>query len=182
MPNSSYIPELNLPLAKKLNRIAIVFSIIVVLIVASLRRFHIETQVDFRFLAPFHSSLNAITALGLLIGYYFIRVKNILWHNRVMIFNMCLSGLFLLSYVVYHLTTPETKYCHEGPIRSFYFFILITHVILATFILPLVLFTFIRAYTGQIVLHRKLARWAFPIWLYIAITGPLAYLLLRSCL
>ncbi|MDZ4708999.1 MAG: DUF420 domain-containing protein [Saprospiraceae bacterium] len=180
--NISSIPEYNPRLAKSLNRIAIVFSIIVVLIVASLRKWHIETNFDFRFLAPFHSSLNAITGMGLLLGYYFIRVKNILWHKRIMIFNMCLSGLFLVSYVVYHLTTPETHYCHEGNIRMVYFFILITHVVLATFILPLVLFTFIRAYTGQIILHRKLARWAFPIWLYVAFTGPLAYLMLRSCM
>ena len=178
----SPIPPLNPGLAKSLNRIAIVFSIIVVLIIVSLRRWHIETNLDFRFLAPFHSSLNAITGLGLLLGYYFIRVKNILWHRRIMIFNMCLSAMFLLSYVVYHLTTPETLYCHEGNIRMVYFFILITHVILASLILPLVLFTFIRAYTGQIALHRKLARWAFPIWLYVAFTGPLAYLMLRSCM
>jgi len=99
-----------------------------------------------------------------------------------MMVNMCLSGLFLVSYVIYHLTTPETSYCHEGDIRLVYFFILITHVFLATIILPLVLFTFIRAYTGQIFLHRKLARWAFPIWLYVAFTGPVAYLMLRSCM
>ncbi len=180
--NPSPIPVYNPQLAKTLNRLAIVFSVIIVLVVASLRKFHIETSVDFRFLAPFHSSLNAITGIGLIIGYYFIRVKNILWHKRIMMVNMCLSALFLISYVVYHLTTPETHYCHEGTIRTVYLFILLTHVVLASIILPLVLFTFIRAYTGQIPLHRKMARWAFPIWLYVAFTGPLAYLMLRSCM
>lgn len=179
---SSPIPPLNLPLAKTLNRIAVVFSIIIVLVVASLRKWHIETSIDFRFLAPFHSSINAITGIGLILGYYLIRAKNILWHKRVMMINMVLSGIFLVSYVIYHLTTPETPYCHEGNIRMVYFFILITHILLATLILPLVLFTFIRAYTGQIVVHRRLARWTFPIWLYVAFTGPLAYIMLRSCM
>lgn len=181
MPKSP-VPAYNPALAKKLNRIAIVFSVMVVLVVASLRRFHIETTVDFRFLAPLHSSLNALTAFGLLLAYYFIKQKKILWHKRTMILNMILSGLFLLSYIIYHLTTPETRYCHEGYIRYVYFFILITHVILASLILPAVLFTFIRAFTGQIEKHQKLARWTFPVWVYIAVTGPLAYLMLRSCM
>lgn len=181
MPKSP-IPAFNPALAKKLNRIAIVFSVIVVLVVASLRRFHIDTTVDFRFLAPLHSSLNALTAIGLLLAYFFIKQKKILWHKRTMILNMILSGLFLVSYIIYHLTTPETRYCHEGNIRYVYFFILITHVILASLILPVVLFTFIRAFTGQIEKHRQLARWTFPVWVYIAVTGPLAYLMLRSCM
>lgn len=181
MPKSP-VPEYNPALAKKLNGIAIVFSVVVVLIVASLRRFHVDTPVDFRFLAPLHSSLNALTALGLLLAYYFIKQKKILWHKRVMILNMVFSALFLVSYIIYHLTTPETLYCHEGVIRYVYFFILITHVILASFILPVVLFTFIRAITGQVEKHRKLARWTFPVWLYIAVSGPVAYLMLRTCL
>ena len=181
MPKSP-VPAYNPTLAKKLNRIALVFSVMVVLVVASLRRFHIDTTFDFRFLAPLHSSLNALTAFGLLLAYYFIKQKKILWHKRIMILNMILSGLFLVSYIIYHLTTPETRYCHEGNLRYFYFFILITHVILASLILPVVLFTFIRAFTGQIEKHRKLARWTFPVWVYIAVTGPLAYLMLRSCM
>lgn len=180
--NASPIPAYNPRLAKTLNRLAILFSIIIILVVASLRKWHIETAIDFRFLAPFHSGINAITGLGLVLAYYLIRIKNILWHKRIMIFNMCLSGVFLISYVIYHLTTPETHYCYEGRIRMVYFIVLITHVFLATFILPLVLFTFIQAYTGQIKQHRRLARWAFPIWLYVAFTGPLAYLMLRSCM
>ena len=181
MPKSP-VPAFNPALAKKLNRLAIVFSVIVVLVVASLRRFHIDTAVDFRFLAPLHSSLNALTALGLMLAYYFVKQQKILWHKRIMILNMVLSGLFLISYIIYHLTTPETRYCHVGNIRYVYFFILITHVILASLILPVVLFTFIRAFTGQIEKHRALARWTFPVWLYIALSGPLAYLMLRSCM
>ena len=108
-------------------------------------------------------------------------VKDISKHKAWMIANMIFSALFLLSYIVYHLTTPETRYCHEGMIRILYFILLISHVVLAAIILPIILFTFLRAYTGQIELHRKMAKWAFPIWLYIAITGPVLYLMLRNC-
>ncbi|MEP7320610.1 MAG: DUF420 domain-containing protein [Saprospiraceae bacterium] len=177
-PIPSYQPQL----AKKLNRVALIISLIVLLVIASLRRIHIETSVDFRWLATFHSSVNAFTAIGLLIAYYLIKQKNILWHKRVMIINMCMSVVFLVSYIVYHITTPETPYCHQGNIRPVYFLLLISHIVLAAIILPIVLFTFIRAYTGQIALHRSMARWAFPLWLYIAITGPILYLMLKSCM
>jgi putative membrane protein len=176
------IPKYQPQLAKRLNRIALIVSIIVILVVASLRRLHVDTSIDFSWLAAFHSTLNAITAIGLLLAYYFIKNNNILWHKRLMIANMIFSGLFLLSYIVYHLTTPETKYCHEGGIRYFYLILLATHIILAAVILPVILYTFIRAYTGQIELHKKMAKWAFPLWLYIAITGPVIYLMLRSCM
>jgi putative membrane protein len=85
----------------------------------------------------------------------------------------------LLSYVVYHFTTEETRFGGVGTIRYVYFFILITHVILAAVILPFILFTFNRAITNQITKHKKLARWVFPIWLYVAITGPLCYFMLK---
>ena len=176
------IPPLNIELYKKRKPWAIVFSIIVLIIVVSLRKLHIDTDYNFKWLAAFHSTLNALTAIGLLIAYYYIKmVKDISKHKTWMITNMIFSALFLLSYIVYHLTTPETRYCHEGMIRILYFILLISHVVLAAIILPIILFTFLRAYTGQIELHRKMAKWAFPIWLYIAITGPVLYLMLRNC-
>jgi len=179
---TSPIPALNLALYNKLKPWAIVFSIMVLLIVVSLRTLHLETSYSFRWLAAFHSSLNALTAVGLLTAYYYIKyAKDITKHKKWMIVNMICSGLFLISYIIYHLTTPETRYCNEGLIRSFYLFLLLTHVVLAACILPIVLFTFLRAYTGQIELHRRMAKWAFPIWLYIAVTGPILYLMLRSC-
>ena len=176
------IPSYQPNLAKSLNRVAVIVSVIVLLIIASLRQIHINTEINFKWLAGFHSMVNGITALGLIIAYYLIRNKNIVWHKRVMIVNMCLSVLFLVSYIVYHITTPETKYCHPGTIRVVYLSILTSHIILAAVILPVILFTFIRAYTGQIALHRSMARWSFPLWLYIAVTGPVLYLMLKSCM
>ena len=89
-----------------------------------------------------------------------------------------LSVAFLLCYVVYHFTTPATLYGGEGAIRTVYFFLLITHVVLAAGSFPFILFTFIRAYTNQIDQHKKMARWVFPIWLYVAVTGPICYFML----
>ena len=94
---------------------------------------------------------------------------------------MGLSLLFLLSYVAYHTTTEETKYCAEGAIRYVYFFLLITHVVLAGIIFPFILFTFVRAVTGQFDRHKKLAKYVYPLWLYVAITGPVLFLMLMPC-
>jgi putative membrane protein len=92
---------------------------------------------------------------------------------------MVCSALFLISYVLYHFTTPETRYGGQGTMRAIYFFFLITHVVLAAVTLPFILLTFTRAYTNQFERHKKMARWVFPLWLYVAVTGPICYLMLR---
>ncbi len=171
----------NLALAKKLNIAAVVVSIVVLLLVGRMRRVRLDTGIDFSFLPPFYSTLNALTAVVLLVGFYFIKQKNVEAHRKAMFLALSLSVMFLLCYVVYHFTTPETKYCGEGSIRTVYFILLISHIILAAVILPFILFTFIRAYTGQIEKHRKMAKWVYPMWLYVAITGPVIYFMLRPC-
>ena len=143
--------------------------------------FKIETSIDFSFLPPFHSTLNALVAVALLFALYFIKNKNIEAHRKSIYTAMALSAMFLLSYVIYHFTTEETRYCFEGTSKSIYFFFLITHVVLAGVMLPFILLTFIRAYTGQIEKHKKMARWVWPFWFYVAITGPICYLMLRPC-
>lgn len=169
----------NLPLAKKLNIVASIVSAIVLVLVVIMRRIHFETSIDFSFLPPFHATLNAFAAVALIASFYFIKNKNIDAHRKANFLALGLSVLFLLSYVIYHFTTEATKFGGEGTIRYVYFFFLITHVILAAVILPFILFTFIRAYTGQIERHRKMAKWVYPFWLYVAITGPICYLMLR---
>ncbi len=173
----------NLKLAKKLNVLAGVVTVVVLLLVGMMRRdeFKISTHIDFSFLPPFHATLNGLVAVVLLFALYFIKNKNIEAHWKSIYIAMGLSALFLLSYVVYHFTTEETRYCFEGLSRKIYFFFLITHVILAGVMLPFILLTFIRAYTGQIEKHKKMARWVFPFWLYVAVTGPICYLMLRPC-
>ena len=165
--------------ARVLDRWAWAVSVVVLLAVVLMRQIKIPTDIDFSFLPPFHATLNAITFFVLILAYRAVRQGKITLHQRWMTTAMGLSILFLISYVVYHITTPETSYGGEGILRVFYFILLITHVVLAGIILPFILFTFIRGYTGLIDRHKKLARWVFPIWLYVAATGPICYLMLK---
>ena len=171
--------QINLPLAKKLNILATVLSVVVVLLVVLMRQIHFDVGIDFHFLPPLHATLNGLAAVALMASFYFIKQKNIKAHQTANFIALGLSTLFLLSYVVYHTTTEPTIYGGEGNIKYVYYFFLATHVILAAVILPFILFTFIRAYTGQIERHRKMAKWVYPLWLYVAITGPICYLMLR---
>ena len=164
---------------KKLNLIAYVVSAVVLLLVGLMRRVKIDLGIDFHFLPPLHATLNAITAVILLLAFYYIKNKQVEQHRKAIYAAMACSALFLLSYVLYHFTTPETRYGGTGIMRTLYFFLLITHVILAAVTLPLVLLTFNLAYTNQYDRHRKMARWVFPLWLYVAVTGPICYLMLR---
>lgn len=165
-------------LAQKLDRWAWIVSGIVLLAVVLMRQFKIATPIDFSFLPPLHATLNGLTFISLIIAYWAIRSGRIQMHKQWMTIALSLSVLFLLSYVTYHITTPETRFGGEGIIRTIYFILLITHVILAAVILPFILFTFIRGYTGLVERHKKLARWVFPIWLYVAASGPICYLML----
>ncbi len=169
----------NPALEKKLNRLAYLISFVVLLLVGMMRRIKFDTGIDFSFLPPLHASLNALAALILLLAFYFIKNGQVENHRKAIYAAMVCSGLFLVSYVLYHFTTPETKYGGEGTMRTIYFILLITHVVLAAVILPFILLTFTRAYTNQFERHKKMARWVFPIWLYVAITGPICYLMLK---
>lgn len=171
----------NIKLAKKLNIAAIVVSVIVFLTVLMMRRIKLETGIDFSFLPPFHSSLNALASVSLIGALISIKNRNVHWHRNFMVTALILSVMFLISYVTYHLTTPETPFCKEGSIRYVYFTLLISHIILAAVILPFILFTFIRAVTFQWERHKKIARWVYPFWLYVTISGPILYLMLRDC-
>lgn len=167
---------------KRLNVFAYLVSAIVLLVVASMRQIKIESSIDFSFLPAFHSSLNAFCGVLLLIAYFYIRRKNIQAHKRFMTAAIFCSLIFLISYVLYHITTPEVRYCKFGGIRTIYFVLLISHVVLSAFAFPFILFTYIRGLTNQHPSHEKMARWVFPIWLYICFSGPVCYLMLRPCM
>ena len=174
--------DANKKLEKKLNIGAWIASIIVFVLGVPMRRIPMQDfGIDFSFLPAFYSTLNAIVALLLIAALYFIKNKKVQMHERMMKLAMLFSIIFLLCYVVYHITNPETKYCGEGFIRNIYFILLISHIILAAVILPFILFTFIRAYTKQFDRHKKMAKWVYPFWLYVAITGPIIYLMLKPC-
>jgi len=124
----------------------------------------------------FHALINGMTAILLLLGYTFIKQDRKIAHRNVMITAFGLSALFLVSYVISKISNEPVPYGGEGVLRYIYFFILITHIALSAIIIPLVLFTMYRGLTGEYTKHKKIARWTFPIWLYVAITGVLVYL------
>ena len=133
---------------------------------------------DLKILPALNASLNFTTALLLLTGFYFIRNRKIQSHRLCMITAFCFSALFLISYVTYHTLTEPTSYGGEGIMRTIYFAILITHIVLAAAIVPLVLITLVRGLQEKFDRHRKIARWTFPLWLYVSITGVVVYLML----
>ncbi len=132
------------------------------------------------FLPPVHAVLNSLVALALVGAVLAVKAGKIFLHRLFIFTAMILSALFLLCYVAYHFTTVETKYGGDGWLRAVYFILLISHIILAGVSLPMILLAFTSGFTNHFQAHRKLARWVFPIWLYVAVTGPICYLMLRS--
>lgn len=124
----------------------------------------------------FHGILNFLTAIMLIIGYFFMKAERYIEHRNTMIAAFGLSVIFLVSYVLSKISNEPVPYGGEGISRYIYFFILVTHIILSGIIVPLVLFTMYRGLSGQYNKHAKIARWTFPIWLYVAVTGVLVFL------
>jgi putative membrane protein len=122
--------------------------------------------------------LNSTSAVLIFLGYLFIRQRRVVAHRACMVAAFCTSTLFLISYLTYHYFHGSTRFSGTGPIRTVYFGILLSHTILAAVIVPLVLTTLYRAARGQFVSHARIARWTFPIWLYVSVTGVIVYLML----
>lgn len=162
---------------KTINNLIIAVSITIPVVVAILFRVKIEGY-DFSFLPPIYASINGLTALLLLLALWAIKNGRRVLHEWLMKTSIGLSLLFLVMYVAYHMTSHSTPFGGEGTIRIVYFFILITHILLSIAVIPLVLFTFLRAYNGEFDRHKKLARITFPIWLYVATTGVIVYVMI----
>jgi len=122
--------------------------------------------------------INSLTTLALIFGLIFIKLKKIDLHRLMMTIAFALGGLFLICYVCYHLTNSANHFSGEGIARYFYFFVLITHVGLSLVVLPFVLRAMFYAVTGQFALHKRLVRFAYPVWLYVSATGVIVYLML----
>lgn len=133
---------------------------------------------DFSFLPPIYATINGITAVLLILAVTFIKNGKRKEHETLMKVCMGLSAVFLVLYVLYHMTSDSTPYGGQGSLRYVYFFILITHILLSIAVIPLVLFTFLRAWRGDFIRHRVLAKITFPIWLYVAVTGVIVYLMI----
>jgi putative membrane protein len=176
-----YLPKPKLELAKTLNIVAYIVATVVLLLVIGMRYIKIDTALDFSMLPKVNATVNSIAGVFLLLALYFIKKKDYVNHQRMIFVALFFSTLFLLTYVLYHITTPETSYCYDDNSRYIYFFLLITHIVSAALIFPFILFTFIKGFTFQVAAHKRMARWVFPIWMYVVITGPICYLMLSSC-
>jgi putative membrane protein len=155
----------------------IILSIVIPVVVAALFRVQIPGY-DFSFLPPIYASINGVTAVLLVVSVNAIRNGRRLLHERLMKICIALSASFLVMYVLYHMTSAETSFGGTGIIRYIYYFILITHILLSVIIIPFVLFTFVRALSGNFERHRSLAKFTFPLWLYVAVTGVVVYLMI----
>ncbi|MBM4262613.1 MAG: DUF420 domain-containing protein [Deltaproteobacteria bacterium] len=129
-------------------------------------------------LPTLNAALNSLSAVLLFTGYLFIRAKNREAHRRCMLLACASSVLFLISYLIYHFNVGSVKFQGQGWIRPVYFTILITHTVLATAMVPLVLMTLSRALRARFDAHRRIARWTLPIWLYVSVTGVVVYWML----
>ena len=162
----------------KYKTLIIAVSVIVPLLVALLFGVRIPNVAPLTILPPIYATINGITAVLLLFAYWAIRNQKRALHETLMKTSIFLSLLFLVMYVAYHMTSDSTPYGGEGFIRYVYFFILITHITLSIGIIPMVLVTYVRAISKHFGAHKKIARITFPIWLYIAVTGVIVYLMI----
>lgn len=184
-------------LSKKLRVWAWVLTAAVLGLVGLMRnpamRIPLPEGFSFSFLPPVHAVLNSLVSVALVVALVAVKRGRIGLHRNAIYAAMGLSVAFLLCYVAYHFTTAETLYgdldrdgvlsaeekAAAGGMRGLYLFVLITHIVLAGVSLPAILFTFIAGFTNRFAAHRRLAKWVFPVWLYVAVTGPVCYLMLR---
>lgn len=135
-------------------------------------------QYGFSFLPLLNAILNSLTFSSLVIALFAIKKKNIKLHRNFVFIAFMWTAFFLVSYLLYHFSTPSTKYGGEGVIKYIYFFILITHIILAAVIVPLALISIGRGLNMEVSSHKKIARWTMPLWLYVSLTGVIVYLMI----
>lgn len=159
----------------KFRKLIIGVSIVIPVAVAILFGVKID-GFNFSFLPPIYATINGITAVLLTVALIAIKKKKVLLHQRLIQVCLVLSLLFLLAYVAYHMTSESTTY--GGDYKGLYYTILISHIALSVIVIPFVLFTYLHAYSANFDKHRKLAKIAFPIWLYVAITGVVVYVMI----
>jgi putative membrane protein len=172
----------NHSLEQKFSKLIIIVSILIPVVVAIL--FNVKLKdlgynvEPLSFLPPIYATINGITAVVLVVGVLAIKNGKRQLHKQLMTTAIALSVAFLVMYVAYHMTTDSTKFGGEGIIRPIYFFILISHILLSIAVIPLVLITYVRALAEKFDKHKKIAKITFPIWLYVAVTGVVVYLMI----
>ncbi|HYH14455.1 MAG TPA: DUF420 domain-containing protein [Flavisolibacter sp.] len=159
-------------------RLIIALSILIPLVVAILFGAPKVKGSDTSFLPPIYATVNGLTAILLVAAVVAVKNNRRLLHERLIKACLLLSASFLVMYVIYHLTSDSTPFGGTGMIRYVYFFILITHILLSIAVIPFVLFTYVRAWRGNFQKHKALAKYTFPLWLYVAVTGVIVYLMI----
>ena len=154
-----------------------IISIAIPVVVAILFGVRVEYDLPV-FLPPIYATINAVTALLLVLALVAIKAKKIQIHQRLMQSCIVLSLVFLVMYIAYHMTTDPTPFGGEGYMKTLYFFILISHIILSIALIPLVLISYVRAFQKEFPAHKKISKITFPIWLYVASTGVIVYLMI----
>jgi putative membrane protein len=153
----------------------IILSMVIPLAVAVLIYFPLDlVDIDANF-PLFHATINGTVSILLVLALYLVKSGKHLAHRNVMLTAFALSSVFLVSYVLSKVNTPPTPFGGEGLLRSVYFFILISHIFLATFIVPLALFSIYRGIKGEFGKHKRISKWTWPIWFYVSVTGVLVY-------
>jgi putative membrane protein len=160
------------------HKLIVALSIIIPVAVAVLFGIPKVDGYNTKFLPPIYATINGLTAVLLVISVQAIRRGKRSLHELLMKLCIGLSALFLVMYIVYHITNEPTSYGGEGVLRYVYFFILISHILLSICVIPFVLFTFARALTGKFQRHKELAKYTYPLWLYVAVTGVIVYFMI----
>lgn len=162
-----------------LRTIYVVSSIVLIAVVILFYLPRVENPPTWIPLLPMlNAILNGLCSLLLIGSFIMIKRKQINWHKRLNLTAFFLSSLFLVSYIIFHAYGVETRFPADNPMRPLYLIILISHIILAAIVLPLVLLSFYRGLTGKIEAHKRITRWSMPIWLYVTITGVIVYLMI----
>jgi putative membrane protein len=163
---------------KKYNKWIILLSVIIPVAVAVLFFVKLPGATPLPMLPPIYATINGITALILVVAVWAVKNGKLKLHENLMKTAIACSLMFLVLYIAYHMTTPSTKFGGEGAVKYVYFFILLTHILLSIAIIPLVLITYVRALAKRFDKHRKIAKITFPLWLYVAVTGVVVYLMI----
>lgn len=163
---------------KKYNKLIVILSIVIPIVVAALFGIKIPNVEPLSFLPPIYASINGLTAIILVLAFFAIKNKNIILHKKLMTSAIFCSVAFLVMYVAYHMTSDSTKFGGEGFVKYIYYFVLLTHIIMSIVVIPFVLITYVRAITNNIEKHKKIAKVTFPLWLYVAVTGVIVYIMI----
>ena len=164
--------------SKKYRPLVIAVSVLVPIVVAILFTVRIPDAEPLTFLPPIYAGINALTSLLLIAALYFIKNGQRMIHEALMKVCIGLSLIFLVMYIAYHMTTDPTPFGGEGVIKYMYYFILISHILLSIVVIPLVLTSYTRAISSEFISHKKISKITFPVWLYVAVTGVIVYLMI----